>query len=38
VVLSGNPLTIAHRDLHTITVLQTIKDGQVVYEAVPSGP
>ncbi len=38
VVLSGNPLTIAHRDLHTITVLQTIKDGQVVYEAAPSGP
>ncbi|TDB28178.1 amidohydrolase [Stenotrophomonas sp. ATCM1_4] len=36
VVLSGNPLTIAHRDLHTITVLQTIKDGQVVYEAVRS--
>ncbi|MGN0859825.1 MAG: amidohydrolase [Stenotrophomonas sp.] len=33
VVLSDNPLTIAHPDLHTIKVLQTIKDGDVVYDA-----
>ncbi|WP_269790489.1 amidohydrolase [Stenotrophomonas sp. Iso1] len=33
VVLSDNPLTIAHPQLHTIKVLQTIKDGEVVYRA-----
>ena len=35
VVLSDNPLTIAPAELHTIKVLQTIKDGEVVYEAKP---
>ncbi len=33
VVLSDNPLTIARPQLHTIKVLQTIKDGDVVYRA-----
>ncbi|WP_282274802.1 amidohydrolase [Stenotrophomonas sp. PS02297] len=33
VVLSDNPLTIAPAELHTIKVLQTIKDGNVVYRA-----
>lgn len=33
VVLSGNPLTIAHAELHSLKVLQTIKDSQVVYDA-----
>lgn len=33
VVLSDNPLTIAPAELHTIKVLQTIKDGEVVYRA-----
>ncbi len=36
VVLSDNPLTIARPALHTIRVLQTIKDGDVVYSAKPS--
>lgn len=36
VVLSDNPLTIARPELHTIKVLQTIKDGEVVYEATPN--
>ena len=35
VVLSDNPLTIARPQLHTIKVLRTIKDGEVVYEANP---
>ncbi|WP_218185500.1 amidohydrolase family protein [Stenotrophomonas pictorum] len=33
VVLSDNPLTIAPAELHSIKVLQTIKDGEVVYDA-----
>jgi len=33
VVLSDNPLTIAPAALHTIQVLQTLKDGEVVYSA-----
>ncbi len=33
VVLSDNPLTIAPANLHTIQVLRTIKDGNVVYSA-----
>ena len=33
VVLSDNPLTITHAGLHSIKVLQTIKDGEVVYDA-----
>ncbi|MQP76545.1 amidohydrolase family protein [Stenotrophomonas sp. MYb238] len=33
VVLSDNPLTIAPANLHTIQVLRTIKDGNVVYNA-----
>jgi predicted amidohydrolase YtcJ len=33
VVLSDNPLTIAPAALHTIQVLRTIKDGDVVYSA-----
>ena len=32
-VLSDNPLTITHAGLHSIKVLQTIKDGEVVYDA-----
>lgn len=36
VVLSDNPLTIARPELHTIKVLQTIKDGDVVYAATPN--
>lgn len=37
VVLSDNPLTIAPARLHTIKVLQTIKDGEVVYAAEQAG-
>lgn len=36
VLLSDNPLTIERSQLHTIKVLQTIKDGDVVYEATPN--
>lgn len=35
VLLSDNPMTIERSQLHTIKVLQTIKDGVVVYEAEP---
>ena len=35
VLLSDNPLSIERSQLHTIKVLQTIKDGEVVYEAKP---
>lgn len=34
-LLSDNPMTIERSQLHTIKVLQTIKDGVVVYEAEP---
>lgn len=34
-LLSDNPMTIERSQLHTIKVLQTIKDGEVVYEAKP---
>lgn len=37
VVLSDNPLTIARPELHTIKVLRTIKDGEVVYSANAAG-
>lgn len=36
VLLSDNPLSIERSQLHTIKVLQTIKDGEVVYEAKPN--
>ena len=35
VLLSDNPLSIERSQLHTIKVLQTIEDGEVVYEAKP---
>ena len=35
VLLSDNPMSIERGQLHTIKVLQTIKDGEVVYEAKP---
>lgn len=36
VVLSDNPLTIERTALHTIRVLRTIKDGEVIHDAEPA--
>ena len=34
-ILSANPLKVPPADIRTITVLETVKDGDSVYKAVP---